>query len=126
MEFQQTTNRHEPLPANQQLSEEYRQFKTLDRVEPALINRSAQAISSCQIDIRQHFAQHGSLENLRAIGIGKRVKTDLSIILDSGIEKAVECRKRAHDAGTTDAPQADMDLRSFHLGLERERRRLTE
>ncbi len=126
MELQETASRREPLPGNQQLSEEYKRFKTLGGFEPPLIHRWAEVIRNCPIDIREYFAEHRSLENLRGVRIGKGIKTDLLIILDSGIDKALECKQRANDAGPINAPEPGADLRNFQLGLERERRRLTE
>jgi hypothetical protein len=127
MQIHESSHRPEPLPANEQLSEEYRQFKALDRmIEPSIIHRSAQAIRNCPVDIRAYYAEHGSLDDLPARGIGAGIKTDLLLILDSGIDTAIACKKRARAQGATNTSDRDIDLRKFKINLERDERRLNE
>lgn len=128
MEIHSNTHRHEPLPGNQALSEQYKQFKALDRIEPALIQRSSQVILNCPIDIQAYYEENGSLEGLKAPGIGPKIKSDLLMILNAGITSALENKAKAQVSGDTvdysNAPE--LDLRNLRLNIQRDQRRLTE
>jgi hypothetical protein len=128
MEIHSNTHRHEPLPGNQALGEQYKQFKALERIEQALINRSAQVILTCPVDIQAYYKENGSLEGLKAPGLGKKIKTDLLTILGTGIERALKNKNMAQVSGDSvgyAAPQA-LDLRNLQLNIQRDQRRLKE
>jgi hypothetical protein len=128
MEIHSNTHRHEPLPGNQALSEQYKQLKALDRIELALINRSALVILNCPVDIQAHYEENGSLEGLKSTGLGKQIKTDLLTILDTGIEQALKNKDRAQVSGDSVgyATPAELDLRNMRLNIQRDQRRLKE
>lgn len=126
MQVHEIPHTPEPLPANEQLGEDYRQFKTAEHIEPAIIQRAVQAICRCPIDIRGFYAEHRSLEDLRASGIGAKIKYDLLAILENGIEKALLDKKRANQSVVVEEPSLDVDLRRAEITVQREERRLVE
>ena len=128
MELHSSPHRHEPLPANQVLSEQYKQLKALDGIEAALINRSAQVILNCPVDIQAYYEEIGSLEGLKAPGIGPKIKSDLLTILDTGIEQALKNKKRSQVSGDTVgySTNPELDLRKLQLNIQRDQRRVKE
>jgi hypothetical protein len=127
IEFQQPQPHPEEIrAANTELSQQYALFKEVDGIEPALVNHNARTISNCDVDIRKYFEENGSLDGLKCLGIGKKIKSDLTTVLKNGVEKARADKERAREVGTDVNNAVDIDLRNFQITLKREERRLAE